>query len=304
MNLEEEIISGFKVSPQRKQVWNTQLEMVKIFIDICSKYHFKYVASGGTLLGAIRHNGYIPWDDDIDLMMPRDDYETFLKIAQSELPENMFLQCYRTERNYPNGHAQMRNNNTTCFIGLSYVDLKKGKNCGIFIDIFPYDDVPDNIKARNKQARKIKILKKLCIYRIYTGNGLKGFIKNIIQGCYFSFHSAEKTIKKIDAISQKYNHKTNTVALVSFMPGYEKNVWDKDWFNETINCKFEDIEIAIPVKFDEVLRKEFGDYMRIPKNKTSGNMHGECFFDTEKSYKEYLEISHEEFKDIISNLVL
>ena len=304
MNLVEEVICGFKVSAKRKKVWDSELKMVKIFINICSKYNLKYVAAGGTLLGAIRHKGYIPWDDDIDLMMPRDDYEAFLNIAQSELPENLFLQCSKTEKIYPNGHAQIRNSNTTCLIGSSYPDLKNGKNCGIFIDIFPYDDVPDKIEVRNKHAGKIKFLKKLCLYKLYKGTGLKGFIKNVIQACYFSIHSVEKTIKKIDVISQKYNHKTNTVALVSFMPGYGKNVWDKEWFNETTTCKFEDIEIAIPVKYDEVLRTEFGDYMQLPKDLNDGSMHGTCYFDTEKSYREYLDISHKEFNNLFDTNAL
>lgn len=85
MNLNAEVICDFKVSTLRKKVWQVQLDMVKIFIDICDKYKLKYFAAGGTLIGAIRHNGFIPWDDDIDLMMPREDYEKFIKVAKEEL---------------------------------------------------------------------------------------------------------------------------------------------------------------------------------------------------------------------------
>ena len=86
MNLEEEVLCGFKVSSERKKVWQTELEMVKLFKNICEANNLKYFASGGTLIGAVRHNGFIPWDDDIDLMMPREDYEKFLDIAQNYLP--------------------------------------------------------------------------------------------------------------------------------------------------------------------------------------------------------------------------
>ncbi|MDE7384825.1 MAG: LicD family protein, partial [Anaeroplasmataceae bacterium] len=103
MNLGEEVLCGFCVSELRKKVWSKQLEMVKIFIEICEKNNLKYFACGGTLIGAVRHNGYIPWDDDIDLMMPRKDYEDFLRIAPKYLDGKYFLQYNKTEKRYPNG---------------------------------------------------------------------------------------------------------------------------------------------------------------------------------------------------------
>lgn len=305
MNMQEEIICDFKVSAERKKVWAAELEMVKLFKNICEENNLKYFVSGGTLIGAIRHNGFIPWDDDIDIMMPRSDYEKFLDIGQAYLPENFFLQCNRTEKRYPNGHAQIRNNNTTCLTGVSYKDLKSGKNCGIFIDVFPYDEVPDDAKARNKQARKVAFLKKMCAYKVYSykQSKLKKLVKSFISGVYFTFHSVEKTIERINVLSQKFNGKTNTVALISFMPGYERNVWDKAWFDNAVMHKFEDIEIAVPEKYDEVLRTEFGDYMRIPEDK-GGSIHGSCYFDTDKSYTNYLNCSGKQIEDLVKNFVL
>lgn len=299
--MNEEIVCGFKVSTERKKVWRTQLEMVKLFQSVCKKYNLKYVASGGTLIGAIRHNGYIPWDDDIDIMMPRADYEIFLTVCQKELPCGYFLQCNKTEKYYPNGHAQIRNCETACFNYVSCYDMQYGKNCGIFIDIFPYDDVPDNVKKRRKMARKIRFLKKICTLKIYSDspNLIKKLIKNFLANTYFLFHSLEKTIDKINIFSQKYNGKTQTVALVSFMPGYEKNIWDKKLFDKTVLHKFEDIEIAIPENYDGVLRHEFGDYMKIPEDLNSGSIHGKCYFDTEKSYKEFVDFN----KDALYNLI-
>lgn len=305
MNMQEEIICNFKVSAERKKVWAIELEMVKLFKNICEENDFKYVVSGGTLLGAIRHNGFIPWDDDIDIMMPRPDYEKFLAVGQSKLPEGFFLQYNKTEKKYPNGHAQIRNNKTTCLTSASYKDLKSGKNCGIFIDIFPYDEVPNDAKKRNKQARKVAFLKKMCAYRVYSykQSKLKKFVKSFISGVYFLFHSVEKTIEKINVLSKKYNGKTNTVALISFMPGYEKNVWDKAWFDKTLMHEFEDSEVAIPEKYDEVLRREFNDYMIIPENK-NGSIHGSCYFDTEKSFEDYKDITRDKFEKLFDGYAL
>ena len=93
MNLNAEVICDFKVSTLRKKVWQAQLDMVKIFIDICDKYKLKYFAAGGTLIGAIRHNGFIPWDDDIDVWMPRSDYEKFVQYCIDCADKNQTL-CF------------------------------------------------------------------------------------------------------------------------------------------------------------------------------------------------------------------
>ena len=304
-NLVEEEIYGFNVTVQRKKVWKIELDMVKEFVSICSKNGLTYFASGGTLLGDIRHNGFIPWDDDVDLMMPRKDYEKFLQIAPGLLPKNYFLQHNGSEKFYLNGHAQIRNNDTTCFVKGGYDDLKRGKNCGIFIDVFPYDNVPDNFKLRKKFSFRVLKLKKL-IARVThkTDSRLKQLIKRCVYAFYYSDESIEKLIRNLNSLSQKYNSKTNTVALLSFMPGYEKNVWEEKLFKNITLHDFEDIKIAIPVAYDDVLRKEFGEYMQIPKDLENGSMHGKCFFDTTKSYKEYFDISKDEYNNLIKSFEL
>ncbi len=303
LNTDDEIICGFNVSAARKQVWQAELEMVELFIKICEQNNLKYVASGGTLLGAVRHGGFIPWDDDIDLMMPRSDYEKFLEIGQELLPEGFFLQSCKTEKNYFYGHAQIRNCNTTCFIPSDYANMQRGKNLGIFIDIFPYDEIPDNLKLYKKQTKKIKLIKRLIKFKLDNryGGFLKKFIKKVISTGYFLIHGVEKQIKKIDKLSQKYSG--GRVALISFLPGYEKNVWSENLFAETTKCKFENLEINIPLHYDEVLKKEFNDYMQIPEDK-GGSIHGKCFFDTKRPYTHYLNLTTREFDELFEKFVL
>lgn len=302
MNLNEEVISGFTVTEGRKRVWQKEIEMVQIFINICKKHHLKYFAASGTLIGAIRHQGFIPWDDDIDLMMPREDYEKFLQVAKEELRDPFFLQHYTTEKNYPNGHIQIRNSQTTCFIHESYVDLKNGKNCGIFIDIFPFDKVFDNYKKRQKYCKKIKVLKALAMWRVY---GTPSFLRRMIVKFYFCFHSLQKTIIKIDRLSKNLPNKDkqSLVSIPTFLPGYEKEVWQENWFDEMVDHKFEDIEMAIPAKYDEVLRKEYGDYFVIPEDK-GGTMHGQSYFDCDTPFDQYKNITKEEFDQLFVSFKL
>ena len=136
----EEIRCGWRVDEKTKRIWAVQLEMLDEVERICKKYGLKYFADSGTLIGAVRHQGYIPWDDDIDLAMLREDYETFLKVAPGELKEHLVLQTPYREKNYLRAHAQLRNSRTT---GCSREDRKAGYNCGIFIDIFPLDAMPE-----------------------------------------------------------------------------------------------------------------------------------------------------------------
>ncbi len=300
MNYIDEVICGFNVTAYRKRIWNKELELLKLFIKICEENNLKYFAAGGTLIGAIRHDGFIPWDDDIDLMMPRKDYEKFLEIAPNYLDDNYFLQYYKTEKYYYNGHAQIRDNNTTCFTKNSYFDIKHNKNSGIFIDIFPYDIVSGE---DDKLVKNLIMWKKMFISEIAPDpNPIKRILKKVLYNIKIgNGKKCEKIIEKINNLPKETYKDGNKVALITFMPGYKKNVWNKEWFNEYEYHKFMDIEIRIPKNYDEILRTEFNNYMEYPKD-LGGSIHGECFFDLDKSYKKYENISKSDFDKLFNNI--
>ena len=125
----EEIRCGWRVDEKTKRIWAVQLEMLDEVERICKKYGLKYFADSGTLIGAVRHQGYIPWDDDIDLAMLREDYETFLKVAPGELKEHLVLQTPYREKNYLRAHAQLRNSRTT---GCSREDRKADRRTAFY----------------------------------------------------------------------------------------------------------------------------------------------------------------------------
>ena len=151
---QEEIRCGYTVTEKTKRVWAVQLAMLDEVERICRKYGLRYFADSGTLIGAVRHGGYIPWDDDIDLVMLREDYEAFLEAALAELPEYLSLQTVYREKNYLRGHAQLRDSRTT---GCNEEDKRAGYNCGIFIDIFPLDNVPEGRLRARFWAAQIKL---------------------------------------------------------------------------------------------------------------------------------------------------
>ena len=116
LNLKEEEICNFIVSTKRKKIWQKELDILEKIIQICEKNNIQYSLSGGSLLGAVRHQGYIPWDDDIDIIMKRKEYNNFLNIAEKEFKYPYFIQYYKTEKNYIRGHAQIRNSETTAIL--------------------------------------------------------------------------------------------------------------------------------------------------------------------------------------------
>ena len=284
MNLEAEVICDYFVSSKMKQVWNIELEMLEKVDKICKENGITYSLAGGSLLGAIRHKGYIPWDDDVDIIMPRKDYENFLQLAQEQFEFPFFVQYYKTENYYPRGHAQIRNSNTTAIIqGDEYNNFNKG----IFIDIFPLDNIPDNENERKKFLKKLlKLKKKLGLfYGIESTSKIKYYVKKVICKIKYTFIDYNKEIEKFEKALKTYNNiETRQCGALGFRPDEFK--YETQWFKNTIEVPFEDIKVKIISNYDEALKRQYNDYMKIPENK-NGSVHGEIIFDTKESYKNY-----------------
>lgn len=294
-NFDDEIICNYLVSTDMKKVWNKQLEMLDILDKVCKKYNITYFADSGTLIGAIRHKGYIPWDDDIDIVMKRADYNKFLTIASKEFKFPFLVQTVYSDNGYFRTHAQIRNSNTTAILKCEEKYNYKF-NQGIFIDIFPLDEIPDNNIKLKIQLFRLKVLKFIMYFGYQKFDAdMSNILKFIIKYTYIipiicklivKVFGFKNIFKKYEKIASKYNGKRNNrISYIAYSLGKEKHIWKKEWFSKTKRVKFENQMIDIPIGYDERLKKEYGDYMKMVRGTTE---HGNVILDPEKPYTEYL----------------
>src|SRR5574344_1468374 len=152
--LKEENRDGYLVSAAMKRVWACQLDLVARLLDVCRRHDLPIWADGGTLIGAVRHHGYIPWDDDIDLIMFRSDYDRLVALAPTEFRDPYFFQNIYSDLYYNHRHAQLRNSHTAA-IPCSNQRLRY--NQGIFIDIFVMDTSPQTVRAARDKIRALSL---------------------------------------------------------------------------------------------------------------------------------------------------
>lgn len=289
VNLNAETRDGYYIDEKMKKVWNVELDLLAKLSEICKKYDMKFFADAGTLLGAVRHKGFIPWDDDIDVVMFRKDYDKLLKIADKEFEEPYFFQTAYSDNEYIRGHAQLRNSNTTAILESEKNENYKF-NQGIFIDIFVLDAVIDDEKKLEKQRKKVEfkryILKKH--FSNESPKSLKGKIFRNVLKVFFALYPYRKFYDSIENDLRSVDVKNyDNVAPLNFIFETQKRIRNKHIYDEVIMLDFEKIKIPAPKRYDEFLKKRYGDYMKPVNISTT---HGEVFFDTEKSYKEYLNL--------------
>lgn len=269
-----------------KKLKEIELEIFRQFIEICNENSLRYFVVGGTALGAVRHKGFIPWDDDIDVALPRGDYEKFLSIAQSSLPGNMFLQTYITDKNYPNPFAKLRRSDTA-FIEKSTSKIKM--NHGVYIDIFPLDGYSrPGIKGKLFRLKE-KILKISVGSVFVSGNILKNKFRAIVKRAIARLlPDYRASVRRLDTMYKKIPYEDAEI-IVNFCGAWaEKEIMPKAYFGNGIEGEFEGIKVVLPAKTHEYLTALYGDYMTLPPEEERVGHHYYTVIDLEKSYKEYV----------------
>ncbi len=266
-----------------RKLQQIELQTFKVFIDVCEKLNIKYYLIAGTLLGAVRHKGFIPWDDDIDVGIMRDDYERFLIEAPKLLPDHLFLQTYKSDNGYPQIFAKIRNNNTA-FIETS---VQKNKmNHGIFIDIFPLDYC--DLKKRKSFSFKIKE-KFLAIRSTSLFSNMKLSLKAKIAriiSCVICPSLKQSLSKREDL----YRSMQNCNHIINFSGVYgEREIMPKEWYGDGEKLNFEGLEVTVPKFYEKWLSQVYGNYMQFPPVEKRVTHHDTIIIDTEKSYLDYME---------------
>lgn len=268
-------VSGIDI----KKIQYEQLIMLKEFDHICKKRNIKYQLMGGTLLGSIRHKGFIPWDDDIDVCMLRKDYNRFIAVCEHELNPIYFLQTNKTDKNYIMQFAKLRKNETI-FLEKSMSDLDI--HHGVYIDIFPLDNIlPDTVKG-NFQQKLLYILGRINLTRsksicLSPNNKLS----QILRLSFYYFIKlipkqwTDKLLEKITTMYQNVEteyvtHLTNGASKKR----YQKYMMRKSTFYNIKDGEFEEELFPIPKTYHDVLSNLFGDYMQLPPENQRKPHHG------------------------------
>ncbi len=253
---------------------NCQLIIAREIKRLCDKHNIKYFIIAGTLLGAIRHGGFIPWDDDMDVGMLREDYEKFIKVAKTELGGDFFLQTSETDKNYGLPFAKILLNDTVLVEASAGSDAKKG----IFVDVFPFDVAPENEADRENHNKKTYIYKRLLLAKLnYNVCAKNDYVKRAV---YFilkimsGFYSHDKLVQKLESEITRYNNsKTEDIVNIGGAYGYKKETIKADWVRDTVEIPFEDMTLSAPVDYIKYLETFYGDYMTPPPEDKRYNRH-------------------------------
>ena len=263
------------------RVQTVELEILREFDKVCRKNNLKYSLAYGTLIGAVRHKGFIPWDDDIDVVMPRDDYEKLKLLWKDESSPRYILQDYRIDVFYQNNFMKIRKNNTSYIQGENEFNAKY--HTGIFIDIFPMDRLAPCGLNRKKQYLAF-ILNLL--YSRGRKSGKKG-VFSIIES--FLLFIPRKFYLRLRDVTETYYRKWNgdsSLQLVSACTfEYCKMYFDSDLFDNIIELMFEGNKFLCTAKYDSFLRYCYDDYMKLPPENERIWKHNPQFISFDKNYK-------------------
>ncbi len=275
---EPETKNDFLVTQERKELWACLLDLLRQFKKVCDNNNLTYHAIGGTLLGAIRHNGFIPWDDDLDFSMPREDYEKLKKL------KDQFAYPYKLcwiEEEPENGYTfmKLRNANTT---GTSKAFANLDMNHGLYLDIFPMDDIDISTYYQDQAIVKERAISITQVMKTMSANHDKDLSEQRAQ--------LRSDFDAIELVAQKDNGKGLTYASnrTTAFYGPEKLLWKKDWFAGVLDVPFENIMIKVPCGWNEILSTHYGDWAQLPPVAERGQWHSSCVFNPKIAYCELL----------------
>jgi lipopolysaccharide cholinephosphotransferase len=245
-----------------------QLEMALAARQICDRNNIGYFLIAGTLLGAVRHKGFIPWDDDLDIGMLRSDYDRFIKCAAKELPEKYFLQTFASDPAMGLPFTKVRKIGTRC---VENVSSSVGWNQGVFIDIFPFDNVPEGLMRRKLHAFEIYVWKRLLLCRV--GFDLLSYDRSFVKVVLYKavlypasrLFSRNFLAERLEGCVRRHNETpTKLVVAAGGAYGYKKESISRSWVTEVSELEFEGHQFKCPQSYNDYLFHFYRDYMTLP----------------------------------------
>lgn len=244
-----------------KKLRKTQIDILDYIVSLCEKNNLEYFLCGGTLLGAVRHKGYIPWDDDLDIAMPRKDYEKFISIFNNN--DKYILDTYGMNRNYWLPFIKVRNKNTFCIESLQ---KDYSGNNGIWVDIFPLDNGNSEESIFQKfQFRMVSILRASISLKVGIKISNLNFIKKVL--CFIFRIFSVKFLHKLQRKIMMFNLDDNSKYFINLgsQYGYKKQTHLKEKYYPVKKISFEGKKYNVPNDYDYVLTKIYGkNYMQLP----------------------------------------
>lgn len=256
-----------------------ELEMLKILLDICNRLNLTYYLVCGSALGAVKYGGFIPWDDDIDVALPRKDYEMFLREAPKFLPDWCFLQNHRTDAQFPLLGSKLRDSRTT------YVEMMCGKlemHHGVFIDVFPLDGLcPANEMARFQALRKeVDAKRRVHLdYHRYGRDQLLQFRTNwyyLMNRLFGAFDDTSAAIAKFDSYVRSFSTDESSCWCNHANSASDKEFAPREQYGIGHMCTFEGLQVRVPEQYDAYLTQKYGDWRAdLPEEQKAGHHHYE-----------------------------
>lgn len=267
------------------QMQNKQVEMLCELDRVCKKNNLKYALSSGTCLGAVRHGGFIPWDDDIDVYMSWSDAEKLVQ-CQGDFDSKYFVQNYKTDPQFPSTHYRLCDSSTSCFLEeTEWLDV----NHGIFIDIYIYYPYPDNKLLAHK------IILDSFIYRVLVaekGPQNHGWLANTLGGIVSGLYKGSRRVKKINKIENEYKNNGGKHFVATYFGRdvtlTKSIIYPAEWFQNPCYLKFEDMEVPCPGNPQEYLKLQYGDdYLQLPPDDKQHPHHDFIYFSVDEPYTKF-----------------
>lgn len=243
-----------------------ELEVLKKLADICEKNNWKYFIAFGTLIGAVRHKGFIPWDDDVDVVMPRSDYNKLVEYCGNHAGElrPFVLKHYSLDKNYIYPIARLCDTRYQ----IDYTDAAE-YGLGLFVDIYPFDGCGNTAEEAEKISKTLRNLR-ACI--AVTGNphflpSRTAFWRNIIKFplyCYAKMRGINHLLIKLDQKAQKYKYDESKLVYCTVWGNNIKYMTEKSIFDNMVSLDFEGCQFPAPANYDRWLRNTYGNYMQLP----------------------------------------